>query len=381
MGLASYDCGRTPAPGICTLDGDHLSIPLARVIDHLDELGFVVARQPGLDDIFGFEMRPYVELERRTASLKEERYLSLAGEAQRELERALLMIANRVHAKTKSQNLCVAGGTMLNVTAMTRLLEETPFKRIFVQPAANDAGIAIGAALWAYWNRAAGSKRPYLSKKYDTCLGRKYSNDEVEQAIERGKATGKFTAKRLSSLDAKADALLPRIYEEQIVAVFEGRSEFGPRALGHRSFIASPRKATMKDKMNELKHREWYRPVAPVVLEEDFAVYFDAPFDAVPFMTLSARCKPITSERAPAVRHVDGSARPQTVTADQSPLVHHLLRRMKAEGKELPILINTSLNVDKEPIVETPHHAVETLVKTDLLDAIVIDDWLLEKRR
>ncbi len=381
MGLASYDLGKTPAPELCTLDGDHLSIPLARVIDRLEKLGFVVSRRPGLEEIFGFMMRPYVELVRRTTSLEEEKYLSLAGEAQRELERALLMIAHRVHEKTKSKNLCLAGGTMLNVTACTRLLEETPFERIFIQPAANDAGIAIGAGLWAYWNRAGGRARPYLEKTYDTCLGRRYSNEEVEAAIEKAKGTGKFTARRLTSLEEKANALLPRIYEDQIVAVFEGRSEFGPRALGHRSFLASPSKGSMKDKMNELKHREWYRPVAPVVLAEDFATYFDAPFDAVPYMTLSARCKDITSERAPAVRHVDGSARPQTVTKEQSPLMHHLLGRMKSDGKLLPILINTSLNVDKEPIVETPDHAVATLLSADLLDAILIEDWLLEKRR
>lgn len=384
MGLASYDLGRAPASELATLDDatGHLAIPLERVIDHFERRGFVDARSGSLERIFGFEMRTAVELVRRgDRSLEEDRYLSLAGEAQRELERALLAIARRVHASTGSKNLCLAGGTMLNVTACTRILEETPFERVFIQPAANDSGNAIGAGLWAYRERLGGRRRPYLAKPYDTCLGRTYSPTDVSAAIEAWskKSAGRFSVRHLPSLDEKASALLPYIEGDRVTAIFEGPSEFGPRALGHRSFIASPKRALMRERMNELKHREWYRPVAPAVLEEDFSTYFEAPFASVPFMTLSARCRPVTEARAPAVRHVDGSARPQTVTKDRSPLLHRLLTQMKEDARELPILINTSLNVDKEPIVETPEHAIKTLLEAPLLDAIMIGDYFLEK--
>jgi carbamoyltransferase len=378
MGLASYDLGRTPAPGICTFRDDHLAIPLDRVIDRLEHLGFVERREPGLSGLFGFEMRTLVDLKRRQDELKNAPYLALAGEAQRELERALIDIARRVHALTKSKNLCLAGGTMLNVTACTRLLEETPFEKVFIQPAANDSGNAVGAALFGYRTVLGGRERPYLERPYDTCLGRTYSPEAVAKAIESRKHLGKFTATRLSSLGEKAAALVPRLLGDQISAIFEGRSEFGPRALGHRSFLASPRTAQMRERMNELKHREWYRPVAPAILEEDFTSFFDGPFSSVPYMTLAARCKDIIRERAPSVCHVDGTARPQTVTARSAPLLHHLLVTMK-EKNELPVLINTSLNVDKEPIVETPDDAVLTFLGSELLGSMLIDDYFLEK--
>lgn len=377
MGLASYDLGRTEAPALCALHGDHLEISLTRVVDHLERRGFVRRREPGLEGIFGFEMRPFVELERREGSLADERYISLAGEAQRALEGALIELARRLHAETGSKNLCLAGGTMLNVTATTRLLEDTPFERIFVQPAANDAGIAIGAALYGYRDILGGRARPYLREPYDTCLGRRYRDDEVVDAIARRE--GQVSARRLVSLQDKSEAILPRLMAGEIVGVFEGRSEFGPRALCHRSLLALPRDPAMREKMNALKHREWYRPVAPVVLEEDFADLFEAPFASVPFMTFSARCKQAVIDRAPAVCHVDGTARPQTVTADRSPLVHRLLCDMKHAG-ELPILVNTSLNVDGEPIVETPEHALDAFVSSHLMGAIVIDEHLVDRR-
>jgi carbamoyltransferase len=265
---------------------------------------------------------------------------------------------------------------MLNVTACSRLLEETPFRRLFVQPAANDAGNAIGAALYGYREVLGGSARPYLDTPYDTCLGRSYSPREIEQAIARGGAGLDVT--RLDGYPAKVAALLPRLLDDRIVALFEGRSEFGPRALGHRSLVASPKDAAMRDRINRLKRREWYRPVAPAILEEALPTFFAAPFTAAPFMTLSARARAITAARAPAVVHVDGTARPQTVTLAQSPLLHHLLTAM-GEAVGLPILVNTSFNVEGEPIVETPEDALRAFREAEDLGAVVIGDYLVER--
>ncbi|HEX8795857.1 MAG TPA: carbamoyltransferase C-terminal domain-containing protein [Polyangiaceae bacterium] len=379
MGLASWDLGRTPAPRLWDFEDGHMSIRLARVVDHLDRAGFVERRDSELDSIFGFQMRPHVELKRRKDSLREDRYLSLAGEAQRALEEALLAIARSVHAKTGSKNLCLAGGTMLNVTACTRLLEETSFERIFIQPAANDSGNAIGAALYGYREVLGGRTRPYLERDYDTCLGRSFSPESIERAIRKARTKATFTERRVSTLAEKSAALLPRILRDEIVAVFDGGSEFGPRALGHRSFLASPRKAEMRDRMNELKHREWYRPVAPAVLEEDFAEYFVAPFAKSPFMTLSARCTDRARERAPAIVHVDGTSRPQTVTATASPVLHQLLVESK-RAAAIPVLVNTSYNVDGEPIVETPEDAIAAFLKAELLPCLLLGDHVLEKQ-
>ena len=378
MGLASYDRGRTAAPDLWTLENDHVSIRLIRVIDRLEERGFVERRDRGaLDGIFGFEMNRFVTLKQRgSRSLDNAEYLSLAGEAQRLLEKAVLEVARRLYDRTGVKNLCVAGGTMLNVTACTRLLEETPFERLFVQPAANDSGNAIGAALYAYREIFAGRRRPYLDQPYDTCLGRKYSPNEVERALEH--SGGGLSVTRLDSYASKVDAILPRLLDDRIVAIFEGRSEFGPRALGHRSLVASPRSATMKDKMNRLKQREWYRPVAPAVLEEALPEFFDAPFVSAPFMTMSARVRAKTAALAPAIVHVDGTARPQTVTREQSPLLYHLLVSM-GEKTSVPMLVNTSFNVDGEPIVETPGDAIRAFQNTADLDSVLIGDHLVER--
>ena len=379
MGLAAYDLERASNPDLWEFDGSRMAIRLKRVINRLEQLGVVGRRTPGdLDHIFGFQISNFVEFTRRRRTLKHPNYIALAGEAQRLLERALLEIAGRVHERSKSKNLCLAGGTMLNVTACTRLLEETPFERIFIQPAANDAGTAIGAALHGYRVALGGSRRPYLDRNYNTCLGRTYSPSEVERAIEDYRGSSGFEARRVASIQEKCDVLLPGLMNDSIVAVFDGRSEFGPRALGHRSLLASPSRAAMKDRMNKLKKREWYRPVAPVVLESEFNEFFSAPYNRSPFMSLSARCKPVTRERAPAVHHVDGTARPQTVNEERDPLLHRLLVEMQRRNAP-PILINTSFNIEGEPIVETPGDALSTFLRAPLINSMLLGDWFIER--
>jgi carbamoyltransferase len=377
MGLAAYDRNRTPAPQLWQPDESRLSIRLERVIDRLRDLGFVAQEDPaGLGRIFGFQLSHALTFRRRRASLKARRYTALAGEAQRLLEEAILSMARRAHDLTGSRRLCLAGGTLLNVIACTRLLEETPFEQVFVQPAANDAGNAIGAALYGYRELLGGRERPYLRKPYSTFLGRDYPADQTAAAIQR--RAGRLTSRNLPTIDEKVEALVSLLAMGEIIGVFQGGSEFGPRALGHRSFIASPAKKSMREKMNRLKKREWYRPVAPVVPKSELARYFAAPFTESPYMTLSSTCRPLTRRLAPAVVHVDGTARPQTVTPEQNPLLHRLLVRF-GERAGIPILINTSLNVAGEPIVETPDDALNTFEWAEDVSHFLVGDFLLEK--
>jgi carbamoyltransferase len=392
MGLAAHGEPATPPEGLLRWDGDHLSIELERLVEHLRALGHV-ARRPleDLRGVFGFELAGLVDLERRRRSLKHREYLTLAAEAQALLEQGVLEMARRAHEATGSKNVCLAGGNMLNVVACTKILEQTGFTRAFVQPAAGDAGNAIGAALYGYRERLGGRRRPYLAQPYSTLLGRSYRPAEVARAVElAGERTpccqggvffggdGRFTVRELPGRDDRIAALLPRLIDDEIVALFQGRSEFGPRALGNRSFLASPLRRSMLRRMNRLKGREWYRPLAPVVLEEELGRFFGAPFSSAPFMTFAADCLPITRKRAPAICHVDGTARPQTVTRAEHPLLHGLIRAFAART-DVPILVNTSFNLGGEPIVETPEDAVRSFLRDEAVTALLLEDRLLEK--
>jgi len=380
MGLAAHGEAADPPTQLLRWDGDHLSIGLERLVEHLRARGHV-ARRPlaDLDRAFGFELAELVQLKRRRRSLRQPEYLALAAEAQALLEQGVLEIARRARAATGSEDVCLAGGNMLNVVACTKILEQTGFTRAFVQPAAGDAGNAIGAALHGY-RQLGGRRQPYLERPYSTLLGRSYGPADVTGAIERPGGDGRFTVRELPGRDERIAALLQRLQGDEIVALFQGRAEFGPRALGNRSFLASPRRRSMLKRMNRLKGREWYRPLAPIVPEEDFPRFFDAPYDRSPFMTFAAGCRPITRRRAPAICHVDGTARPQTVSRTEHPLLHGLLVAF-GERTGVPILVNTSFNLGGEPIVETPQDAVRSFLRDEAVTALLMEDRLLEKAR
>ncbi|MFC5725037.1 carbamoyltransferase [Streptomyces gamaensis] len=305
--------------------------------------------------------------ERLVASGEFDDRAALARAAQEVLERALVHVARDLHTRTGLTDLCVAGGVGLNSVANGRILEQTPFERIFVVPAAGDNGISLGCAYYGL-HRLAGVPMDRLPALENAYLGPEYPARRADEALARAG----FTVETPDDLPGRVAGLLA---DGRIVGWYQGRSEFGPRALGHRSILAAPFPASVRDHLNDnVKHREWFRPYAPVVREERAADYFDLGQPS-PYMLIVAR---VTRPGAiPAAAHVDGTARLQTVDSRQNPRVHELLGRFE-ELTGCAVLLNTSFNVAGRPIVETPEDAVEAFAAMRL-DHLVVGDRLASK--
>lgn len=377
-------------PSILETEDEHFVIQIEKAIDYLKSQGLVENEngtfnqidmkngKPAYHGIFGWDIKKYVQWKYRSSSLKEAKWMRLGAEGQALLEDSILKMAHAAHKKTGSKNLCVAGGTMLNMVACTKIIDQTPFENIFIQPAANDGGNAIGAAFYGYHQLLGNKKHFYLENEYQTYLGKPYSDEEIVKALNSDWLLS-FDYTKYNNEDELIDDLAKILSQNQIVALFRGRSEFGPRALGNRSFLASPVLPDMLQRMNELKNRAWYRPVAPVLPEEEFETYFDAPFHKTPFMTLAATCRERTKLEAPAICHVDGSARPQTVSRSSNPFLHKLLYRFKSLTG-IPVLINTSFNI-QEPIVEIPEHAINTFLQScQLIDCLALENYVIKNK-
>jgi carbamoyltransferase len=310
------------------------------------------------------------ECERRWRDLGDEDLLAaradLAFAAQAVLEDAIVHLVRFGCARTGLRSLCLAGGVALNAVANARILEDTPIERIFVQPAANDAGIAIGAAFLLYHHRSRRERAFVMEHAY---LGREYDDLTIDEAIARHGNGARV--ERPQNVCARAADLLA---EGKVIAWFQGGSEFGPRALGNRSILADPRSRSTWDRVNELKHRERFRPLAPSVLAEAQSEYFELD-TASPYMVLVGRVRPAKRPQLAAVTHVDGTARLQTVDRRTNPRFHELITAF-ASRTGVPVLLNTSFNV-QGPIVETPAEAVETFLRTKL-DALVLGNYVLE---
>ncbi|HZS02961.1 MAG TPA: carbamoyltransferase C-terminal domain-containing protein [Chloroflexota bacterium] len=314
-----------------------------------------------------------LELERRFGPPRarggptEPRHYDLARSLQLVLEETALHLSRWLYEATGADDLCLAGGVALNCVMNARLRDEGPFRRIWVQPAAGDAGTALGAALWVDAHQRRDAERRYVMEH--AFLGPAYGDDEIEGFLR----WSKLPYRRLADVAEEASALLAR---DKIIGWFQGRMEFGPRALGARSILASPIQAAMQDRLNEIKDREDFRPVAPVVLEEEAANWFVGA-EPSPYMLFVYDVRPDRADRIPAVRHVDGTARIQTINRAQHPLYYDLLKAFQRRTG-VPVLVNTSFNTRGEPIVCTPRDAVECFW-TSPLDALVIGSFLLEK--
>lgn len=303
----------------------------------------------------------------------EQRHYDLAHSLQVVLEESVLALLGWLHEATGCDDLCMSGGVALNCVMNARLRDRGPFRRIWVQPAAGDAGTALGAALWidARERDAAGDCDEGHWRMDHAFWGPGFGDREIEEFLR----WSKLPYRRLRDVATETAAILA---EDRIIGWFQGRMEFGPRALGARSILASPLNASMQERLNTIKDREDFRPVAPVVLESAAADWFvDA--ERSPFMLFVNDVRPDRADRIPAVRHVDGTARIQTIARDQHPLYHDLLQAF-AERTGVPVLVNTSFNTRGEPIVCTPRDAVECFW-TSPLDALVIGPFLLEKPR
>lgn len=294
------------------------------------------------------------------------RHADLAASVQAVLEENYFALLNHVQQQTGLKRLCLAGGVALNCVANGKVFEKTGFQDVWVQPAAHDAGTSIGAALYV-WHQVLNKPRCFVMRH--VYYGPEYSESEIRRVIDAEGAT----AHRLDEDDLIARTAA-EIADGRIVGWFQGRMEFGPRALGNRSILADPRRKDMKDILNRrIKYREPFRPFCPAILAERTGDYFEIDYPS-PFMVMAYKIKPPQRDRMPAVTHGDGTGRLQTVEKDVNPLYWKLIRRFEEETG-VPVLLNTSFN-ENEPIVNTPSEALACFLRTDM-DLLVMGPFVL----
>jgi carbamoyltransferase len=271
--------------------------------------------------------------------------------------------------------LCIAGGVGLNSVANTRILKETGFEEVFVQPAAGDGGGALGAALWA-WNTLLGKPRTFRMEH--AYWGRRYSNGEVSGFLQENN----IPHQRFENDDQLLDQVVERLQQGKVIGWYQGRFEWGPRALGNRSILADVRRHDMKDIVNtKIKFREPYRPFAPSVLADCAEKYFDLPEATrhypARYMLYVVPVRPQHHNTLPAITHVDGTGRLQTVFREQSPRYYRLIERF-GQATGVPVVLNTSFNLKGEPIVTTPANAFHTFSKSEM-DCLVLENYVIDK--
>ena len=311
---------------------------------------------------------------RERGSALEQRHFDLAASLQSVLEETVLKIARWLRRASGEPNLAMAGGVALNCVMNGRLRDAAIFDRVWIQPAAGDAGTALGAALWVDATERGGPRRWEMRHAY---LGPAFDDAAIEHALR----WARLPHRRCASDAELADACAKLLADDRILGWFQGRMEFGPRALGARSILASPLHADMQARLNELKDREDFRPVAPVVPKERFGDWFEGAArngGESPFMLFVYDVAPDRAVRIPAACHADRTARVQTVDASTNPRFHALLQAFGARTG-VPVLVNTSFNVRGDPIVCTPRHAIEAFWSTPL-DALAIGSFIVEKR-
>jgi carbamoyltransferase len=295
------------------------------------------------------------------------KHYDIAHSLQKALEETALQLVGWLYDKTRVANLCMAGGVALNCVMNSRIRDESQFENIWVQPAASDAGTSLGAALWIDQQERKGSQRTYVMEH--AYLGPSFSDEEIEEYLL--KANLPYT--RPSDL---VDQVAELLTCDKIVGWFQGRMEFGPRALGSRSILASPLHAEMQTRLNFIKDREDFRPVAPVVLEDQASLWFHG-LDTSPFMLFVNKVHEHQMKRIPAICHIDGTARAQTVRREQNPLYYELIEKF-GRMTGVSVLINTSFNIKGKPIVCTPADALACFY-TSPIDVLVMGPFILQK--
>jgi carbamoyltransferase len=308
---------------------------------------------------------------------RNEYYADVAASIQKVTEDIVIKMANHLHKRTGLTKLCMAGGVALNSVANYRLLRETPFKEIYIQPAAGDAGGALGAALYAY-HVALGKPRKFT-------LEHAYWGETYENGAVAGFLAGRNVPHETVENDEKLmDRVVDLLQQGKVIGWYQGAFEWGPRALGNRSILANPTRADMKDIVNiKIKFREPFRPFAPSILAERSAEYFDLPDPEKHypprFMLMVSPIKPDKQSKIPAVTHVDGTGRLQTVVEETNPRYHRLIQKF-GEATGVPVVLNTSFNLKGEPIVTTPENAFNTFSKSGM-DALVLGNRLVLKEK
>ena len=304
----------------------------------------------------------------------EQIHFDIGASAQKVLEDVILKIANHVHKKTQMKNLCFGGGVALNGVANYNLLKNGPFENIHIPPSPGDGGSAIGCVQYLYYihnkNKRIIETDQAKRIRENVYIGPQFDDEEIMHFLDSNKITyQKFDRQSLLENTAKL------ISDGKIVGWYQGKMEWGPRSLGNRSILADPREAKMKDILNEkIKHRESFRPFAPSILEEYTTDYFDIDIPS-PYMLMVTSVK--QPDKIPAVTHVDGTGRLQTVSKQANPLYYDLINEFY-KITDVPVVINTSMNVMGEPIVNTPEQAYNMIKKTDM-DYIVMGNNLVSK--
>jgi len=302
---------------------------------------------------------------------KNQYYADIAASIQEITNRILVKMAKKLKRDTGLNKLCYAGGVALNSVSNWHIFKEAGFEDIFIQPAAGDSGGALGAALYANHQLLGFGRKFVMNHAY---WGQEYSEGRVRSLLESKGA--KYTKMDLDSLtDVASEALI----KKKVIGWFQGRFEWGPRALGNRSILCDPRDAKMKDLVNmRVKFREPFRPFAPVIPQEDVSKYFDLPYSYADPAKYMLYVVPLKTDKAPAVTHIDGTGRLQTITREVNPRYHGVVKAF-GEKTGLPILMNTSFNLRGEPIVNTPKEALNTFMNSGM-DLLFIDNYVVFKK-
>lgn len=345
--------------GMGILDGGKL-MGLAPYGEKLSEPENIITRyRNGFD--FSIDLNKIKKMSNKTFEGK----AKTAWNIQHSLEETLVWLVNILYKKCRCPNLCIAGGVGLNSVSNERMISESPFKNIFILPASNDTGISLGCAYFGYYNILNGTER----KSYPTYTGKQYSNGEIKRTIEGLKYH------ESNNLYNEVAELIAR---GKIIGWFQGKSEYGARALGNRSILCDPRKKIMKDILNhKVKHREDYRPFAPAVLYEEAHKFFDIK-EECPYMLRIVNVLPKAKSQVEAITHVDGTARIQTITKQQNEKYYNLISAF-FKKTSVPVILNTSFNVAGEPIVESPADALRCFLGTEI-DILVMNNYIVEKK-
>lgn len=330
-------------------------------------------KTPTLGKLFSEEMEKRLGPARSSEQALEQRHRNLAASLQARLEEVYLGMLKKLAERTRLKAVCLAGGVAFNCVANGKIFDATPFEQVYVQPAAGDGGLSVGAAFFV-WHQKLGQPRSFVMDH--AYWGPEYSDEEIRRAVDSGGLAQKGCA--ISEL--KEEELMKHaaaiVADSKILGWFQGRAEWGPRALGNRSIVADPRRPEMKEILNRrIKHREIFRPFAPSILAEATSEYFEKSHPS-PFMTLAYPVHPSQRAKIPAPTHVDGTGRLQTVAREANPRYHALISAFR-DLTGVPVVLNTSFN-DNEPIVCRPEEAIDCFQRTQM-DALVLGNFLITR--
>ncbi len=321
---------------------------------------------PFLGPLYSSNLEKLLGPERPPGAPVEKMHQDIAHSLQHQLETIMFSILNKLYEKTGCDKLCMAGGVALNCVVNGQIFDHTPFREVYIQPAANDSGTSIGAAYYVYHEIL---KKPRTFVMNHAYYGPEFTNQTIKKTLERRHVQYKEIPPH-----ALPTHVAKEIAEGKIVGLFEGRMEFGPRALGNRSIVVDSRRPEMKDILNKrIKHREPFRPFAPSILEESTGDYFEKSHPS-PFMLFTYRVKPEKQQEIPAPTHVDGTGRVQTVSRESNLFYWEVIKAFQKETG-VPVLLNTSFN-ENEPIVCTPEEALDCFKRTHM-DTLVMGNMVI----